>query len=163
MGKYTRLLRIEILQVKELVNAELIERFYPKDLNRPNLLDLDKSLEGIFFLLTGSAYSPNINSGYGILFNGHPFVPADGVDPDAVFIEILPDKVQKLNALLVRIELSAIRNNYDPLKMMEACVYPEIWTNGNESYDYLVAHFTALREFIKKAATESQAILLLTA
>lgn len=162
MGKYTRLLRLDPVELKGLNSGTLIERFFPEDRSVSEFLDLDKSLEGIFFLLTRSAYTPSVNSRYNILFDGKPFIPAIGGPVDLVFIEILPDEVKKLDDLLVKVELTSIRNNYDPLKMIANYVYPDIWEYGNESYDYLLTHFIGMKEFIASAALESQVILLLT-
>lgn len=44
--------------------------------------------------------------------------------------------------------------------MAAADIYPAIWTNGTDEFDYLMSHFTELRRFYSLAAANGQAVLV---
>ncbi len=53
-----------------------------------------------------------------------------------------------------------LRADFDPEAMAAADIYPDIWTNGTDEFDYLMSHFTGLRRFYRTAAANGQAVLV---
>ena len=42
---------------------------------------------------------------------------------------------------------------------MSKGIYPEIWDEGNDAYEFLAHYFTELKEFYNKAAQNRQVII----
>ena len=56
---------------------------------------------------------------------------------------------------------ATLRARFDPAAMSEAEIYPHIWDDGEDEFDnYLLPHFTALRDFYRDAAASGDAVLL---
>ena len=125
-----------------------------------NLLDLDKSWEGIFFLLTGygiaeidEAKAPLSWSVFGEQIIDEEqdmgYGPANYIDSS---------QVNELNKALDKISTESLAKKYDAKKMMELGIYPEVWEE-KESFDYLMDYFEQLKEFYKVAEKENNAVI----
>lgn len=160
MGQYTQLLQLKPSEVTYLKREELYKRFYPGDLaTGDNLIDLDKSLPGIQFLLCGSVDSENL---YQNLLNGEIILPSEDEEIGVIYRVLTPVEIEKIDGLLSAAQDSDLQQNYNPLIMMASNVYPDIWENETESYDYLYTHFRGLKSFISKAAHDSKVIVVMT-
>ncbi|PWN64133.1 DUF1877 family protein [Chryseobacterium viscerum] len=160
MGQYTQLLQLKPSELAGLKREELYIRFYPADgAAGDHLIDLDKSLPGIQFLLSGNVDSENP---YQNLLNGEIIPPSEEEGTGVTYHILTPVEIEKLDRLLLAIDDSDFQQNYDPLVMMASNVYPDIWANGRESYDYLYTHFRGLKSFISKAAYDSNVIVVMT-
>jgi hypothetical protein len=119
-------------------------------------LDLDKSWHGIHYLLTGTAW--RIGEGAGAAILGGDEVGQDGGYGPARLLD--PDAVRAIATALDALDVQTLRARFDPDAMAAADIYPAIWTNGTDEFDYLMTHFTELRRFYHAATVSGQAVLL---
>jgi hypothetical protein len=163
MGMIGNLFRVTTKDLNEILkDSSLLEtKVYSEDSSNANdLLDLDKSWEAIFYLLTGHGIAeiedakPPLSW---ILFSGQiideeqdmGYGPAHYIDAD---------QVKLLNKGLDKIALDDLRQKYNGKKMDEAGIYPEVWTEA-ESLDYLLDYFGQLKAFFKTAENENKAVI----
>ncbi len=119
-------------------------------------LDLDKSWHGIHYLLTGTAWQ--IGEGAGAAILGGDEIGQDGGYGPARLLD--PDTGRAIATALDALDVETLRTRFDPDAMTAADIYPDIWTNGTDEFDYLMSHFTELRRFYHAAAVNGQAVLL---
>lgn len=163
MGMVCNLLRVTPSQLEEYIkNSSLLEkRVYPDGdyVEDPCLIDLDKSWDGIIYLLTEqSAISENTHPLLKVLFSN---VSVDeeqdmGYGPAQYITE---REVAELNSILSKITLSDLKQKFNPSKMTEADVYPEIWEEGEQAFEYIAEYFKNVQEFYAEAARNKEAII----
>lgn len=119
-------------------------------------LDLDKSWHGIHYLLTGTAWQIGESAGAAIL-GGDEIGQDGGYGPPRL---LDPHTVRAIATALDALDAETLRARFDPQAMAAADIYPAIWTNGTNEFDYLMSHFTDLRRFYRAAAANGQAVLL---
>ncbi|MFE9201163.1 YfbM family protein [Micromonospora sp. NPDC007230] len=119
-------------------------------------LDLDKSWHGIHYLLTGTAWQIGESAGAAIL-GGVEIGPDGGYGPPRL---LDPDSVRAIATALNGLEVETLRARFDPGAMTAAEIYPDLWTNGTDDFDYLMSHFAELCQFYHSAAVSGQAVLL---
>lgn len=160
MGQYTKLLQVNPSELTALTREELYNRFYTNDAGTgDNLIDLDKSLPGIQFLLTGSV---NVDNAYLNLLVGEVLLPLEDERTGLIYRMLTPGETRKVDQLISAVEDSDLQKTYDPLVMLASNIYPNIWDNGKESYDYLYTNFLGLKNFISKAKLDSKAVIVMT-
>ncbi len=164
MGLYTCLLRIDPAELHEIKREDLYHKFHFIDgiNDDPNLLSIDKSREGIMYLLTGNPHPLRIGSADEQLFHGKEIVFAESDTDGLVYWELTAAEVSTLNQVLMNISNDNLQNNFNPVEMERLHIYPYIWDRGNEAYDYLHNHFTALKNFVAETATGGMAIVTVT-
>jgi len=163
MGMIANFLRIGQEELNSyLEDSSLLEnRIYGEgNEDDPNLLDIDKSWDGIIYLLTGKGVQEADYSDpsglHRIIFSGQ-LVDADqdlGYGPAHY---LTPDQVTDLNALLSKESRESLYGRYNPSGMEQ--VYPDIWDEGDEAFEYLYVHFVELQGFYSQATKENQAII----
>lgn len=125
----------------------------------PNLTDIDKSWDGILYLLTGET----MHSGY-----THPLAKV-------IFSEQLIDEEQdmgygpahyltaeqvaEINLALKDISTEVLKQRFDPEKMMELEIYPTIWDERDGAFDYLNHYFKDVQQVFAEAVNKGQAII----
>lgn len=119
-------------------------------------LDLDKSWQGIHYLLTGTDWQ--IGEGADAAILGGTEIGQDGGCGRPRLLD--PDTVRAVATALDALDVEVLRARFDPDAMTAADIYPEIWTNGTDQLDYLMSHYTELRRFYHAAAANGQAVLL---
>ncbi|RLQ10763.1 DUF1877 family protein [Micromonospora sp. BL1] len=123
----------------------------------PHELDLDKAWHGLHYLLNGTTYEVRGDAGPAII-GGDPIGPDLGMGPARL---LMPDAVRAVAAGLDAVDDATLRARFDPAAMSEAEIYPHIWDDGEDEFDnYLLPHFTALRDFYRDAAASGDAVLL---
>jgi hypothetical protein len=154
------LLRVTNSELEEyLQDSSLLEnRVYDDESEEDsNLVDIDKSWEGILFLLTGQNLENSDHPLARTLFSGQ-LIDEDqdlGYGPAQY---LTPDQVKEVNAEISKITIDEISKNYDPKKMNELGIYPNVW-NEEESLEYLTDYFKTVQEVYSKAAQNNQAII----
>jgi uncharacterized protein DUF1877 len=114
--------------------------------------DLDKAWHGIHFLLTGKAEEAPLPAG--MLFSGGRALAGSShlLDPSQVadchrYLSALPDE--------------QIARAYDPDRMDELDIYPNIWRrDGNEALDYLLANLQTLRAVLRDCVDEGHGLVI---
>jgi hypothetical protein len=123
-------------------------------------LDLDKSWQGIHFLLTGTA------------FEGEPpldFIVRGGAEIADVEVGISParvlsgDEVRAIADAIERVPPEELRKRFDPERMREEGIYPDIWDRDpadDDTLGYLIEHYTGLRAFVRRAADRGDGLIV---
>ncbi|MEJ5089138.1 DUF1877 family protein [Sphingobacterium faecium] len=143
-------------------NSQLLQDdlFSTPHSEKNNLLDIGKSWDGLFYVITGEPltnhkavtpplkwliYGPNIldleqDMGYG---------PAT---------YLTPTQTQELFDAVKVIAEQSLSDRFDANKMNEEGVYPEFWEDP-EALNYLIEEFRKLKAFLQVATQENQAVI----
>jgi uncharacterized protein DUF1877 len=70
-----------------------------------------------------------------------------------------PQQVAEIAGALLGISEDGLRQVYDPERMTEEMIYPQIWDRPDE-FDYLWSHFQSLAQFYREAASHGDGVLL---
>lgn len=124
------------------------------------ILDMDKSWGGVFYILTGKSMeqlreeptlvaqslfisqivSPELDLGYGpVMYR-------------------TTEQVQEISNELEKLSISVISERIDLEEMEKLMIYPMIWSEPN-SKDFLIESFKELKEFYKKTSKLNEAII----
>jgi hypothetical protein len=162
IGNFLRVGREELDSYLE--DSSLLEnRVYNEEIGEdPCLLDIDKAWDGIIYLLTGKGsmktdYSDK-NGLHGIIFSGQ-IIDEDqdlGYGPAHY---LTPPQVSGINDILSKESRDSLFSRFNPSGLTAQEVYPVIWDEGNEAFEYLYIHFVELQNFYSQAAKENQAII----
>lgn len=165
MGMIQSYLRVDNDTLNAFIedSSRLEDIIYRDDINdNENFLDLDKAWEGVFFIITGQSLADAVVEGAPLL--GILMGPKE-IDPDqdmgygpATYVTAEQTK-EIYNAIkdLTEEELSA---NYDPNRMAEEGVYPDIWQDDENALEYLLDYFNDLKNFYKKAVEQGEAVVM---
>jgi len=159
MSMIGNLLRVSNAELESyLENSSLLEdRLYDNDAEDPNLTDIDKSWEGILFLLTGQNIETLDHPMGKVLFSGQ-LIDAEqdlGYGPGNY---LTPEQVKEVNSQLSQLSPEELRKKFDAKRMMQLEVYPNIWEE-EEVVDYLLGYYETIREVYATATKNSQAVI----
>ena len=107
---------------------------------------LDKSWHALHFCLTGTAQGgrPPL---YFFLHGGVAISEDLGYGPMRAFF------AERAQAISVRLQNFDLKSKYDPRKMAEESIYPDIWKReDNTNWEYLETNFEKLKSFMKHCA-----------
>lgn len=123
-------------------------------------LDLDKSWHGIHYLLTGTAYEGEPPLDF-IVRGGAEIADAEvGMNPPRV---LRSDEVRAVADAIERMPPEELRKRFDPERMLEEGIYPDIWDRDpaeDDSLGYLLEHYAELRVFIRRAADRGDGLIV---
>ena len=123
-------------------------------------LDLDKSWDGINYILTGEIIGGLENEpnelqralfSFQIIDEGQDL----GYGP-AQYLN--PNQVKETYSELEKITDDVLKSKINGSEMNEIGIYPEIWTES-ESHEFLIDSFKEFKEFYKKASENNEAII----
>ena len=163
MSMIGNLLRVSKLELDQyLENSALLEeRVYPEEyVEDPNLLDLDKAWESIYFLLTGCTSSDFENAEAPlalILFNGTLIDEQQdmGYGP-ATYCS--PGEVNEISNALPDVNMENLRSKFESLKSSDAVLYP-FNPDSEDMFDYIFEYYSKMKEFYQAAAKNDQAVI----
>jgi hypothetical protein len=160
MSMIGNLLRVTKSELDEYLEdcSLLEERIYQDDAEEPNLVDIDKAWEGIIFLLTGSNLAEAEDPLVAILFSGQLLDEEQDLGYGPAHY-LTPEQVVELNDELAKFRVEDLKEKFNTEKMMELGVYPEIWDEGDQAFDYLSEHFLILQQFYSTAAANNEAVI----
>lgn len=123
-------------------------------------LDLDKSWDGINYILTGEIIGGLENEPNALQRALFSFQIIDegqdlGYGP-AQYLN--PNQVKETYSELEKITDDVLKSKINGSEMNEIGIYPEIWTES-ESHEFLIDSFKEFKEFYKKASENSEAII----
>ena len=126
----------------------------------PDWLDIEKSWDGLSFLLTGFGPDEVAKAAPPLswtIFGAHVLDPDQdlGYGPANY---LTPPQVKGLSAALSGISTSQFKANYNSAKMNELEIYPNNW--DDEGIDFLLPHFERLKKFYAKAAANNDAVIM---
>lgn len=163
MSMIGNLFRVTAKDLEEILNNSSIleSKIYSEDSSTVNdLLDIDKSWEAIFYLLTGHPVAEIEDAKPPLswtLFSGQ-VIDEDqdlGYGPAQY---ITNEQVKQLNIELSKITRENLQQKYNGKKMNEAGVYPQAWDEP-ESLEYTLDNFELLKEFYQTAEKENKAVI----
>ena len=162
MGMTCTLRRISVENLERyLHNSYTMEiDFYSNELIEIPQLDIDKSWDGIIFLLTGNS---SRNLGTNIL--GKVLLGSGTIDENQIIgygpaRYLLPEEVKTLNNKIKILNPDDLKFRYDPAKMILEDVYPAIWQEEN-AFDYIKEYFIELQSFYQHASWANEAIVII--
>lgn len=157
------LLRVSESELEEylLNSTALEERVYPEEfVEDPYLLDLDKSWENIYFLLTGCTSSNCENAKPPlslILFNGRMIDENQdlGYGPATY---CTPVQVKEIARLLPEVNRGNLRTRFESIKSNESELYP-FHPDSEDMFDYIFEYYSKMNDFYQVAAKNNQAVI----
>jgi hypothetical protein len=164
MGMIRNLLRVTKSELDEyLKDSSLLEDriFTEEETEDENLLDIDKTWEGIFYLLTRCNLEQAENAAPPLswtLFSGQ-IVDEEldmGYGPANY---CLPAQVKEIATALKELPGEILKQKYDPVKMEELEIYPLDWLQDENAFQYLSQRYESMREFYDTATINNQAVI----
>lgn len=161
MGMIGNLLRVTNTELEAyLEDSSLLEdKLYADEINEDEkFADIDKTWDGIIFLLTGQSLDTAEHHLTRILFSGQ-IIDEDqdlGLGPAHY---LTPKEVVELNNEISKITVADLKQNFNPEKMNELEVYPSIWNEGDDAFEYLVEGFESVQHIFAEAAKNKEAMI----
>jgi len=162
IGNYLRVSNEE-LEAYLKNSSELEDRIYKDDAEGDdNLIDIEKSWDGIFFLLTGKSISTFDEAAAPLcwILSGPQEIDPDqdlGYGPATY---ITAEQTKEISRAMENFSRNELEKAYDGKRMTELSVYPGIWDDPHDdALDYLVENFNTLRDFYHQAAIANQAVI----
>lgn len=165
MGMIGNLLRVTKAELEAyLKDSSLLEdKIYndeirEEDQENDRFADIDKTWDGIIFLLTGQSLDTAEHHLTRILFSGQ-IIDEDqdlGLGPAHY---LTPEEVVELNNEISKITVADLKQNFNPEKMNELEIYPSIWNEGDDAFEYLVEGFVSVQNIFASAAKNKEAII----
>jgi hypothetical protein len=161
MGMIGNLLQVSPSKLEEiLIDSSVLEDvFYTED--SEDLIDIDKAWEGIFFLLTGCAIG-QLNEAkppFSLALFSLQLVDEDqdmGYGPAHFLTD---EQVKEVSLALTSINIAHLKSRFNGKVMMEKEIYPEIWEEGEQSFNYLYENFEKMKRFYKVASDKGNAVI----
>jgi hypothetical protein len=163
MGMIGNVIRVSQEELNGFLNnSETLEnKIYADEIYEAEwFLDLDKSWDGINYILTGEIIGGLQNEpnelqralfSFQIIDEGQDL----GYGP-AQYLN--PNQVKETYSELEKITDDVLKSKINGSEMNEIGIYPEIWTES-ESHEFLIDSFKEFKEFYKKASENSEAII----
>ncbi|GAB2815884.1 YfbM family protein [Ferruginibacter profundus] len=163
MSMIGNLLRVTATDLEAyLQDSSLLEHsIYDEETDdeNPNLTDIDKSWDGILFLLTGQNVANTEHPLAKVLFSGQIIDEEQDLGYGPAHY-LTPGQVAELNEQILKITTADLKQKYDPVKMEALEVYPSIWAEeGDEAFEYLSEYFKNVQEVYAEAAKNGEAII----
>ena len=158
------LLRVSSAELAEYLedSSKLEARTLAEDSTEDsNCIEVDKSWDGISFLLSGPELPESEKEKNPLswtLFGNKTLDENQDLGYGPAGYASIED-VKRIQAALQNMTTDRIRKNFDPAKMMALGVYPEIWSDEEESLEYLMEYYDLVADFYQKAAGENQAVI----
>jgi hypothetical protein len=161
MSMIGNLLRVSGSELESyLKDSSLLEnRIYDDESEEEdaNLVDIDKSWEGILFLLTGQSLASLDHPLGKVLFSDQEI----DNDQDLGYgpaLYLTAEQVKEVDAELSKISDDELSARFNPTQMNELGIYPEIWEEEG-IFDYLLKYFKEVRNTYSTAAKNNEAII----
>jgi hypothetical protein len=163
MGMIGYLLRIKSAELEQILDdsALLEEKINVAMTDQsPELADLDKSWEALYYLLTGYGISGIDDAQPPLswtLFSGQEVDPDQDLGYGPGFY-VTPEQVKEVDQALQDISQNEMISRFDGPKMNREGIYPEIWDEA-DTIDYVLDNFETLKKCYKEAAENGEAIV----
>jgi hypothetical protein len=126
--------------------------------DNPDYLYIDKSWDGILYLLTGNGFENNTHPLSRVFFTDQIIDENQdlGYGPG---MYLNPEQVYDLSRQLSLLTDSEVACKFDAKDMLLKNVYPDIWEDET-TLEYLMEYFSQVRTFFKVASENSQAMIM---
>lgn len=160
IGNFLQVTNVE-LEAYLQNSASLENRIY-NERSAFNLTGIDKAWDGICFLLTGTAIADAIEADHPllkVLFSGQLIDENQDMGYGPAHY-LTSEQVVEVNAEIATITESDLKEKYDPKRMTELGIYPDIWLEeGEEAFDYLKTYFKTVQQIYSDAVNNGNAII----
>lgn len=139
-------------------SALLTDKLYEGEAANENLVDIDKSWDGILFLLTGQSLATADHHLVSILFSEQLIDEEQdfGYGPAHY---LTAGQVAELNNEIATITVADLKQRFNPEKMKALEIYPAIWDEGPDAFDYVADGFFTLQKVFATATKNGEAII----
>jgi hypothetical protein len=168
IGTYARLDAAALEGLRS--NPQWLEALWEKRAASAEIIDVDKALDGIAWLLSRVPSPETGVAGVGFVIARSPSVLLRGEGgtketclhaPLGPAKSISADQVATLGRWLKDVSVDSLRAAFDAKAMDEDDVYPQIWTEDPQALEeYLLPYFESLKGFVARAAEAKQTILV---
>jgi len=160
MSMIGNLLRVSETELEDyLKDSSLLEdQIYEDEKENENLVDIDKSWDGIIFLLTGQSLMTADHNLVRVLFSGQLIDEEQDLGYGPAHY-LTPEQVLELNNEISTLTVSDLKQRYNPDKMTELEVYPTIWNEGDDAFDYILEGFLTLQNVFSEASKKGEVII----
>ena len=153
------LMRVTQSELDEFLNdSSLLETKIEEVIDSDQIVDIDKSWDGIVYLLTGAGVATAEGPLLKVLFSGQ-LIDAEqdlGYGPahylTASQVSLLSDEISRISAEDLR-----LRFNAEEMNRLE--VYPAIWDDDKDTFTYLADNFESVKAVYADAAERGEAII----
>jgi Domain of unknown function (DUF1877) len=160
MSMIGNLLRVTRSELEDyLSDSSLLEdKIYDDETENENLVDIDKSWEGIIFLLTGQSIATAEHNLVRVLFSGQVIDEEQDLGYGPAHY-LTPEQVAQLNSEISAITTADLRQKFNPEKMNELEIYPSIWDEGDGAFEYIADGFLTVQNVFADATKNGEAII----
>jgi hypothetical protein len=165
MGMIGNYLRVSQYELEEYLSdsSKLEKKIYENNIgNDANHIDIEKSWNGIFFLLTGKSLS-NIDEALPplrwTLDAPQQIDPVQDLGYGPAYYSTIT-QTKEVSEALNEISTETLKSKFDGKLMSAANIYPQIWDEGDAALEYLMEHFHNLRIFYNEAVANMQAVII---
>lgn len=158
MGMICTLIRVSAneLEAYQKDSALLAERIN-NGIDDPCFYDIDKSWDGIIYLLTGSNSSDTTQYLSRIIFSGQLIDKKQDLGTGPAHY-LTPQQVKDIHDRIKAIVPASLKEKFDAAAMKELGVYPNVWDH-EDAADYLIEYFETIQEIYALAVDKSEAII----
>jgi hypothetical protein len=154
------------------MNPDWLEALYERAIPDSEITDVDKACDAIVWLLsrlpapvstTTDGTDFILRRSFAPLLRGEGGISESQLDaPYGPASRLSAQQVVELSAWLQSVDPAQMRSQYDPHRMDDEQVYPQIWSEeGAAAFEeYLLPHFRALQAFFSRAAQAQQQVLV---
>ena len=160
---YKQVTQDKILEIDK--DNSIIPQILRDDENYPQL-NIDKSWDGVHYLLTGKSTVESVkeidqsNPKEWVILGWSVWGPDVGYGPSRF---VAPKEVTQLASVLAEIKDEELIKNFNPEKMIETEIYPDgIWEEANISLEWLMDNYHKVKDFFIDAARKGNAVLIWT-
>lgn len=159
MSMIGNLLRVTKSELEDyLEDSSLLEGKIYDEAAHENLFDIDKSWDGIIFLLTGESLANAQHNLVRVLFSGQIIDEEQDLGYGPAHY-LTAEQVVELNNEISIITIADLKEKFNPQKMIELEVYPTIWDEGDDAFDYVVDGFLTVQNVFANATKNGEAII----
>jgi hypothetical protein len=170
IGTYARLGERDLERLRS--DPEWMDALYRGRVASAEIVDVDKACDGLVWLLSRLPPSPSPQvegAGFVLQRSLAPLLSGQGGREESALDapygpahSLQAEQVAQLNAWLADVSLERLREEYDPRAMAKEHVYPQIWVQEGAAAleEYVLPHLERLRQFFRRAAEESQVVVV---
>ena len=119
--------------------------------------NIDKSWDGLIFLLTGNSIALSTHPLVKAFFSGQLINAKQDLGYGPAHY-LMPVQVKEMSNSLSKFSEAELKRNFIPEKMLQEQVYPLIWDDP-EALEDLINHFFNLQNFYAHAADKKEAMI----
>lgn len=158
MGMTCNLLRVSTAELEAYQhNSALLSERLGTSASDPAYYDIDKSWDGIIYLLTGSNSSDTNQFLSKIIFSGQLIDPEQDLGTGPAHF-LTQQQVHDIHEQIKHLVPSELKAKFNASAMKEQGVYPNVWEH-EDAADYLTEYFETIQEIFALASAHGEAVI----